>query len=243
VNLSRYLVSVVCLAALFAAGCADAPGRPKTAEEVPRPDSILDFKTLYAQNCSGCHGAEGKGGAAIALNDPVFLPIADDTTIRNIVTNGVKNTSMPAFAQSAGGMLTEKQVDAIVAGIRSNWRPTAITKFFGPVPPYTSPTSGDAQRGAGVYNKFCESCHGANGKGGTKGGSIVDDSFLALVSDQYLRTLVIAGRPELGFPNWQDDVPGTSMSSQEISDVVAWLASHRIATPGQPYATNTNGAH
>jgi cytochrome c oxidase cbb3-type subunit III len=242
VNLIRHFGFVVCMAASFvAAGCANAPGKPQPGPEVPTPDSILDFPTLYAQNCSGCHGAEGKGGAAIALNDPVVLPIIDDATMRNIVANGIKNTSMPAFAQSAGGMLTEKQVDAIVSGISSNWRPTAITKFLGPVPPYTSSTPGDAPRGAGVYNKFCESCHGANGKGGVKGGSIVDGSFLALVSDQYLRTLVIAGRPELGFPNWQDDIPGTPMSSQEVSDVVAWLAAQRVKNPGQPYATN--GAH
>ena len=241
-NLSRHLVSAVCLAALFVAGCADAPGRPKTAEEVPRPDSILDFKTLYAQNCSGCHGAEAKGGAAIALNDPIYLSIADDAVIRKVIANGVKGTSMPAFAQSAGGMLTDKQVDAIVSGISSNWRPTAATKFSGPVPPYASSTPGDAQRGAGVYSKFCQSCHGPNGKGGGKGGSIVDGSFLALVTDQYLRTIVIVGRPELGHPNWQDDVPGTPMSSQEVSDVVAWLAAQRVKDPGQPYVTN-NGAH
>jgi hypothetical protein len=26
------------------------------------------------------------------------------------------------------------------------------------------------------------------------------------------------------------------MSDQEVTDVVSWLASHRVATPGQPYA-------
>jgi hypothetical protein len=25
------------------------------------------------------------------------------------------------------------------------------------------------------------------------------------------------------------------MSEQEVTDVVSWLASHRVATPGQPY--------
>ena len=32
--------------------------------------------------------------------------------------------------------------------------------------------------------------------------------FLALVSDQGLRTIVIAGRPELGAPDWRGNVPG-----------------------------------
>jgi cytochrome c oxidase cbb3-type subunit III len=241
VNFPRHLASVACLAALFAAGCANAPGRPRTAEEVPRPDSILDFATLYSQNCSGCHGAEGKGGAAIALNDPIYLQIADDAVIRKVVTNGVKNTSMPAFAQSAGGMLIDKQVDAIVSGIRSGWNKWSGGSFNGPLPPYAPSTPGDPQRGAAVYQTFCESCHGPDGRGTAKAGSIVEGSFLALVTDQYLRTIVIVGRPELGHPNWQNDVSGRPMSSQEISDVVAWLAAQRVKNPGQPYATN--GAH
>jgi hypothetical protein len=55
----------------------------------------------------------------------------------------------------------------------------------------------------------------------------VDPSFLSLVSDQELRTLVIVGRPELGAPDWRGNVSGQPMSDQEISDVVAWLGSKR----------------
>jgi len=32
-------------------------------------------------------------------------------------------------------------------------------------------------------------------------------------------------------------VKGKPMSDQEVTDVVAWLASHRVEAPGQPYAT------
>ncbi|HEY7318089.1 MAG TPA: hypothetical protein VIE89_10990, partial [Candidatus Binatia bacterium] len=51
--------------------------------------------------------------------------------------------------------------------------------------------------------------------------------YLALVSDQGLRTTVIVGRSDLGMPDWRANVSGQPMSPQEISDVVAWLASHR----------------
>ena len=77
------------------------------------------------------------------------------------------------------------------------------------------------------------------GLAATKGSAITNDSFLALVSDQGLRTIVIAGRPELGAPDWRGNVAGRPMSEQEITDVVSWLASHRIATPGRPYFTET----
>jgi hypothetical protein len=42
------------------------------------------------------------------------------------------------------------------------------------------------------------------------------------------------GRPELGAPDWRGNVPGKPMSDQEITDVVAWLASHRNQNPEQP---------
>jgi len=52
------------------------------------------------------------------------------------------------------------------------------------------------------------------------------------VSDQQLRTIVIVGRPELGAPDWRNNVPGHPMSAQEISDVVTWLAAQRPQLPG-----------
>src|SRR2546428_483705 len=93
-----------------------------------------------------------------------------------------------------------------------------------------------------LYAQNCAGCHGADGRGGSKASSIVDGSYLALVSDQYLRTIVIAGRPELGAPDWRGDVRGRHMSAQEISDVVAWLSSHRTQFPGQPYPISADRA-
>lgn len=69
-------------------------------------------------------------------------------------------------------------------------------------------------------------------------GSIVDPAYLALVSSQGLRSIIIAGRPDQGMPDWRSDITGANarfMTDQEITDTVAWIISHRIATPGQPY--------
>jgi mono/diheme cytochrome c family protein len=200
------------------------------------PNDISDFSTLYEQNCSGCHGLEGKGGAAIALANPVYLAIADDAILHHATAVGIPGTSMPAFAQDAGGMLTAKQIDVIVSGIREGWSKPDIFGGTGP-PPYSSSSPGDSARGSEVYAAYCSSCHGAGGRGGPNAGSIVEGSFLALVSDQGLRTIVIAGRPELGAPDWRSNTPGRPMSSQDVSDVVAWLASQRPKFPGQPFPT------
>jgi mono/diheme cytochrome c family protein len=200
------------------------------------PNEISDFGTLYEQNCAGCHGSEGSGGAAIALANPVYLAIADDAVLRRATASGIPGTSMPAFAQSAGGMLTDKQIDVIVSGIRKSWSKPDVFRGIEP-PPYSSSASSDVSRGSEVYATYCSSCHGTAGRGGHKASSIVDGSFLALVSDQGLRTIVIAGRPELGAPDWRSDIRGRPMSAQDVSDVVAWLASQRPKFPGQPFPT------
>ena len=235
------LLALSAFAVLACAACNRSPGRPGPGSEVIPPDQIVEFNILYAQNCAGCHGASGNGGAAIALRDPVFLVIADDAAIRHAAANGVRGTAMPAFAQSAGGMLTDKQIDVLASGIRS-WAQSGLLRGANP-PPYAAKTPGDLQRGAEVYQAFCSSCHGPDGTGGKKASSIVDGSYLALVSDQYLRTTVIAGRPELGAPDWRENLPGRPMSDQEVTDVVAWLVSRRAHNPGQPYPDSKNVQH
>jgi cytochrome c oxidase cbb3-type subunit 3 len=225
--------------AVVCAACSRSPGRPGSQSEVIPPDQIVNFNILYEQNCAGCHGPGGTGGAATPLNNPVFLAIADDAAIRGATVNGVPGTPMPAFAQSAGGMLTDPQIDAVVGGIRSWARPDVLHGEV--LPPYTAPAPGDPFHGAQVYTIYCASCHGLEGRGGNKAGSIVNGSYLALVSDQNLRTVVIVGVPDMGAPDWRGDVPGRPMSPEEISDVVAWLAAQRPRFPGQPYPKPSEG--
>ena len=239
-NALRHLCALV--AAALLCGCSSAPGRPQKGSEIVAPSEILDFGILYAQNCAACHGAEGRGGAAIALADPVYLAIADDASIRKVTANGVKGTSMPAFAQSAGGMLTNSQIDLITKEMRSRWSRPGILDGINP-PAYAAKSAGNARQGEVVYGTYCASCHGTQGQGSPKGSAITNDSFLALVSDQGLRTIVIMGRPELGAPDWRGNVPGKPMADQEITDVVAWMVSHRVETPGQPYLASNHAQH
>jgi cytochrome c oxidase cbb3-type subunit III len=231
---TSFLASAALVLSTVLCGCANAPGRKLSAGTPIVPNEISDFNVLYGDNCAGCHGTEGRGGAAIALGDPVYLAIADDTILRRAAINGIPGTSMPAFAQSAGGMLTEKQIDLIARGIRERWSQPSVLSGTNP-PAYSSATPGDPSHGSQVYATFCSSCHGVAGKGTPRASPVVDGSFLALLSDQELRTIVIVGRPDFGAPDWRNNVPGTPMSAQDVSDVVAWLASQRPQFPGQPY--------
>jgi mono/diheme cytochrome c family protein len=190
----------------------------------------MEFATLYKQNCAGCHGDKGKNGAAISLAEPVYLAIAGEAELRQVTANGIAGTLMPAFEKSAGGTLTDRQIDGLVQGILQQWsRPNVLGAS--PAPPYAASSKADPTQGQKTFGEFCARCHGAGGTG-TKDarGSIVDPSYLTLVSDQSLRSTIIAGRPEEGMPDWRSDISGPgsrAMTDQEINGVVAWLAAQR----------------
>ncbi|MCU1324401.1 MAG: cytochrome c family protein [Acidobacteriaceae bacterium] len=239
----RSLTFAVIAGCLCAAGigCMNAPGKPKLQAEAARPNEVLDFPALYKQNCAACHGESGKNGAAIPLANPVYLATAGFENIRRVTAAGVPGTLMPPFGKKAGGMLTDAQITALAQGMISAWsRPSALA---GAAPlPYQSQLAGTPAQGQAAFTPFCASCHGANGTGSTahggQPGSIVDPAYLALVSDQGLRSIIIAGFPGSGMPDWRSDLPTSharAMTDQEVADIVAWLASHRTATPGQPY--------
>jgi cytochrome c oxidase cbb3-type subunit 3 len=230
-----FLSALAVLGLVMLAACSTPDGEPQTNSEPVAPSQVSDFDTLYAQNCAGCHGTEGRGGASIALANPVYLAIIDETTMRNIVAGGVRGTSMPAFVQSAGGMLTQQQIEVITSGIFSLWGRKQVLDGANP-PSYAAKAAGSVDHGQLVFGAYCASCHGSEGAGTPKGSAITNDSFLALVSNQGLRTIVITGRPELGAPDWRGNVPGRPMTDQEITDVVSWLVSRRAENPGQPYS-------
>lgn len=234
-----FLAYAICFGSL---GC-EAPGRPVRAEP-NRPEEVLDFQTLYGRNCTACHGKEGRGGATLPLANPIYLAVAGPDNIKRITADGVAGTSMPPFARSRGGMLSDHQISALTKGIIDSWGGHAGTDQL---IPYAAKTSGDSEKGKTAYATFCARCHGPHGTGikGGEGGvwteSIVDSTYLALVSDQFLRSVIIAGLPDRNMPDWRSDLPGSNaraMTDQEITDTVAWITSHRVATPGQPYAQN-----
>lgn len=228
--------SIGLLALMLCVGCRP-PGKPTEADTELKPEEVRDFAVLYKQNCAGCHGLDGKGNTALGLANPVYLAIAGDETIRRATAVGIRGSLMPAFAKKAGGTLTDEQIEVLVREMRTRWAKPNDLLGTSP-PPYAAEEVGNAQRGAGVYATFCAACHGPEGRGTPKGSSIVDDSFLALVSDQNLRTTIIAGRPDLNHPDWRHSAPGRVMTSQEVTDVVAWLVAQRKPNPGRPYASN-----
>ena len=231
------LILILCVAI---AGCASLPGRPKSGSETPRPSAVLDFPTLYQQNCTACHGATGMNGPSYPLANPAYQAVVDESVLRQVIAQGEPGTLMPAFARSAGGTLTDAQVNALVAGMRAAWyKPQALAGAH--PPPYRSAAVADVSAGQAVYSAYCASCHGApEQRGHSKAGSITNPDFLALISDQGLRTIIIAGRPDISQPDWRSDLLGHEMSDREVTDIVGWLSSKRPNANRAPGASSEN---
>jgi mono/diheme cytochrome c family protein len=218
-------------------GC-DLPGKPNPADQPKLPDQVVDFGVLFRQNCVGCHGVNGELGPAPPLNDPLFLAIVPDEELLRVIGSGRAGTSMPAFSREKGGNLTAEQVRILAKGIKPRWRSPEPSK--GPLPSYLAPTldsdrsAAVLERGAKVFARACAACHGDNGEGSEgMAGAIHDPAFLALMSDQALRRIIITGRSDLGMgmPNYAD-VTGRSddyepLSDRDIGDLTALLASWR----------------
>jgi mono/diheme cytochrome c family protein len=210
---------------ILIAGC-QPPGKPNAANRPVMPNQVLDFNELYAANCAGCHGRNGQLGPA-----PSIVP---DSELLSVIRDGRAGTPMPPFSISKGGSLTEAQVQVLAEGITSHWKPQ--------IPPHPSPPEypsakeeGNRERGAAVYLRACAGCHGSDGSGGQRDGITVGainaPAFLALISNQELRRIIITGRHDLGMPTYSNSLGRPPdfepLTSDQINDLVAMLAGWR----------------
>lgn len=230
-----HIVAVVFgLMTFLLSGC-DLPGRPKPGPEVQRPEAVLSFDVLYAENCAGCHGKNGDSGAATDLASPEYEALIGDAPLRDVITNGEKGTLMPAFSTRSGGNLTDSQIESLLRGMRARW--SRENPFAGDnPPPYKAAHPGDITKGLAVYTAACARCHGDKPQEPGSAGSILDGSFLALINEQTVRTTIIAGRPDIGEPDWRNHIAGRPLTDDEVTDVSAWLIAQKPAIPGQPYS-------
>ncbi len=214
-----YVLASIGGAVLLMTAC-EPPGKPKV--EIA-PADVTDFKTLYSENCSACHGINGQNGAGRPLNDPLYLAVIPQQTLQNIIENGRKGTAMPAWARSQGGPLYPKQITALVDGIEKNWaKPVSLHGVA--VPSYSAGNAtGDPVRGRKLFGRDCFMCHGK----GAPIGSVTDPTVLALASDQYLRTSILFGRRDFGMPNFRTLNLGHALSDENVTDLVAYLSSFR----------------
>lgn len=220
-NFPRPVLVLALATSLVFSGCDWMPGKPDPGHHWMPASSQKDFAALYSQNCQACHSIDANPAPAISMGNPVYLSWIPREALRKAIAEGVQKTSMPAFSQAQGGLLTEEQIDILTDGILAQ-KPASPPADL---PPYAG-VKGDAKKGqalfAAVYAPLGSGVQG-----------FTNPYYLSLVSDSYLRSLLVAGFPEAGLPDYSKARPEKVLSNQEISDVAAWLASLRPTPSSQ----------
>jgi len=103
-------------------------GRASVAE--PRPTNsaarwiradAASGRALYSRYCAGCHGVDGEGTDAPALNNPVLLATAGDDYFFETIRRGRRMTAMHGFREASvvHPTLSDSQIQEIVAHLRT----------------------------------------------------------------------------------------------------------------------------
>jgi cytochrome c oxidase cbb3-type subunit 3 len=207
-------------------GSATPSPRPLPAPRDAAADadvSRLPGKPLYLALCAPCHGVDAKGYAADrapSLVNPTFLESASDEFLRRSITAGRPGTSMAAYGKASGGPLDDAGVDRLVAYLRE----------LGPAArPSLAVAAGDVAVGAGIYAKYCVTCHGdARTRG--EAPSLANPQFQAAASDSFVRYALANGRP-----GTKMEAFGGVLTSAELDGVVSYVRT--LGTGGEPPVT------
>jgi mono/diheme cytochrome c family protein len=173
-------------------------------------------QTLFAANCSPCHGDFGEGGPNPARAGDVIAPIStseylktrDDFTLRAVISQGQPNFGMSPFGSGSGGPLDDSQIDAIVSYMRS-WEANPPVEL----PPEIAAV-GLPVGGAAVYKQLCAQCHGLDGTGGV-GLDLSSPQFQNARSDQEIFNSINLGHETTAMISW-----GTILTSDQIQQLV-----------------------
>jgi cytochrome c oxidase cbb3-type subunit 3 len=114
---------------------------------------------IFASNCSGCHGSDGRGGehAPNIATAPEVSRLLD-RELAGIIRNGIAGAGMPAFAS-----FKQQEVADVVAYLRFLQGRGEAVKL-----------PGNPHRGESLFfgHAGCSECHMINGKGGFIGSEL-----------------------------------------------------------------------
>jgi len=220
------------------------------------PTEIQAGLRLYTAECSLCHGPNGDLMSGIDLRRGQFRRAVSDEDLARVITNGVPDAGMPAFAK-----LQSADVTALVAFIRAGFDVSGAAVKIG-----------DPGRGQTLFagKAGCAACHRVNGVGPrtapdlsdigasrtapalqralldpssamwpinrpvrivTRDGKTVrgrrlnEDTYTVQIIDdqERLLTFIKADLREFEVSTKSTMPPATSLSSEELADVIAYL--------------------
>jgi cytochrome c oxidase cbb3-type subunit 3 len=175
------------------------------AQETVGPQSKTSSQgaELFASNCAGCHGADGRGGehAPNIATASEVQHLADPDLI-GIVKNGISGAGMPAF-----GSLGQQKLDVVVSYLRILQGRGNIVKL-----------PGDPNRGEALFfgKAQCSDCHMVNGKGGFIGSDL--SFYGADAATDQIRAMILD--PDKNLPAEKKAITVVTLTGQKITGVL-----------------------
>lgn len=194
------------------------------AKPPPPSQQVERGRELYGRMCAVCHGPAGEGyraDQAPRIAHPDFLSSATDQFLRRAIAHGRSGTTMSAWSTERGGPLSNADVDAVIALMRS-WDDAPPARLD------ERPLAGDPGRGREIYAEECARCHGERGVDGPDI-HIGNAELLASASNGFLRHAIRKGRSGTSMPGFED-----TLGADRIEDVVALLRTFQ--QPSRPVA-------
>ena len=187
--------------------------RPAHAMTIKSGNNNLKGEQLFDRHCVTCHGEEGDGGVAVALNQQDFLDRADNEFILNTLLRGRGNTAMPAWSNLEDGELGD-----LIFYMRS-WSRNGSSPGEMQLP------DPDLDDGALKYHFLCSRCHGEFGEGET-GPAIINEDFLDIAGDNYLYETIARGREHTAMFGWSSDVYNQEKLERiDIANIIGFMRS------------------
>ena len=203
--------------------------RPSGTGDLSGRGDALRGGELYARYCLTCHGAEGKGDVAVALNQEGLLSRANDSFLMQTLLYGRENTGMPGWTN-----LEDLELLDLVAYL-SSWRTTRSSALSVTLP------EADPEQGALQYHFLCSRCHGEFGQGET-GPAIINRDFLRAAGDGFLYETIAYGRAHTAMFGWSADLYNQEkLGAQDISNIIGYMRSSAEQELGYIYQGSNPG--
>jgi len=203
----------------------------KSVDDLPnlRNGNASGGQQLYERYCQTCHGTDGKGEVAVALNQEGLLTRADNEFLYLTMVMGRGNTAMPAWP-----VLEDQELVDLVAYIRT-WGSSSPSVRRMDMP------EADLEEGGLKYHFLCSRCHGEFGEGET-GPAIINANFLEVASDNFLYETIARGREHTAMFGWATDVYNKEqLQDQDISNIIGFMRKSAAAPLSYVYPGSNPG--
>src|ERR1700722_20420121 len=158
---------------------------------------------IFAANCAGCHGADGRGGehAPNIATTPEVQHLMD-RELAGIIRNGISGAGMPAFSS-----LKPQEVRDVVAWLRILQGRGDIVKL-----------PGDARSGEALFfgKAQCSECHMVKGKGGFIGSDL--SFYGAEARPDQIRAIILD--PDKNLPARKKATTVVTLKGQKITGML-----------------------